>query len=199
MDTGAESPESLSEWEQIDSPFSPPHVAGTHVHLQQDHSPDSPSSSSSSSSPTPAVSSSSSTNLRPNEEEARRRPESDSRLAAVKEFKKQLRLRFGILKTDVLGVAAKVCNYRLVAVWRFWSIVSVAGAITAVLLSFIYAKLWRPRWRPRVLPRRRRENNEPLLLLLKEKDEKISQLLVQIAQMNEALSARRRVPVIRVG
>ncbi|KAM6596620.1 hypothetical protein CsatA_007144 [Cannabis sativa] len=203
-----ESPEPLSEWEQIDSPSprSPPphqsvfssHMADTQIQ-QQNHSPD----SSSSSSPTPALSSSSSTNLESNEEDAqaqRRRPESsDSRLAAVKEFKKQLRLRLGILKTDVLGAATKICNYRLVAVWRFWSIVSVAGAITAVLLSLLYAKMSRPRWRPTILRRRRGENNEPLLLLLKEKDEKISQLLVQIAHMNEALSARRRVPVIRVG
>lgn len=37
-----------------------------------------------------------------------------------------------------------------------------------------------------------------LLLLLREKDQRISQLLHQIAHMNEILSARRRVAILRI-
>ncbi|PON54172.1 hypothetical protein PanWU01x14_197210 [Parasponia andersonii] len=206
-DNGAEFPESLTEWEQIDSPFpltrhppsqqsmSPSAINDNQIPPTIPLEPNSPSSSSSSSSPTPPPSSSSTT-LRP-EEEARRSlppPRSDSRLVLVKEIANQLRLRFGILSREVLGAAYKVCNYKLIA-GKFWSIASVAGVVAAVLLSLLYARL--RRWRPRAL--RRGDDNGRLLLLLRERDEKISQLLFQIAEMNEALSARRRVPVIRVG
>ncbi|KAK9675957.1 hypothetical protein RND81_11G044300 [Saponaria officinalis] len=37
-----------------------------------------------------------------------------------------------------------------------------------------------------------------LLLLIREKDQRISQLMSQIAQMNEILSARRKVPILRI-
>ncbi|POO03477.1 hypothetical protein TorRG33x02_006820 [Trema orientale] len=215
-DDGAEFPESLTEWEQIDSPFpltrhppsqqsmSPSAVNDNQVPPTIPLEPNSPSSSSSSSSSSPTPpSSSSSTNLRPEEEARRPLPlpppprRSDSRLVLVIEIAKQLRLRFGILSREVLGAACKVCDYKLVA-GKFWSIASVAGVVAAVLLSLLYARLRRrPRWRPRAL--RRRDDNGRLLLLLREKDEKISQLLFQIAEMNEALSARRRVPVIRIG
>ncbi|XP_024029418.1 CASP-like protein 4A1 isoform X2 [Morus notabilis] len=214
----------LSEWEQIQSPFShtrPSHHQSTSPRqIDDDHQslplspppqdleprrspalpppqePNSPSPSSSSSSPTPESppvppSSSSSRNSKRDEEATRRR--SDSRLVAAREIGKRLRLRLGILSAEVLRAASKVCNYWMIA-GRFWSVVSVVGVLTAMLLSLLYVKL-KPRWRTRRLLR---DDKERLILLLKEKDE-ISQLLVQIAEMNEALSARRRVPVLRVG
>ncbi|KAG5521412.1 hypothetical protein RHGRI_033849 [Rhododendron griersonianum] len=73
----------------------------------------------------------------------------------------------------------------------FWSFVWVSGVL-AVLV--VYGKV--RRWRRRFL---RRESEEGLMLLLREKDKQISRLLLQIAQMNEILSAQRSVPVIRVG
>ncbi|CAL9100238.1 unnamed protein product [Musa acuminata var. zebrina] len=47
------------------------------------------------------------------------------------------------------------------------------------------------------LSRRHRREKELLLLLNKDKDQRISQLLNQIALMNEMVAARRRVPVMR--
>ncbi|KAL3721997.1 hypothetical protein ACJRO7_034358 [Eucalyptus globulus] len=41
-------------------------------------------------------------------------------------------------------------------------------------------------------------SENPLLLLIRDKDRKISQLLLQIAQMNELMLAQRRVQVLRV-
>lgn len=151
------------------SPVVPPHP----------HEPNSPSPSSSSSSPTPppasppsppaaaaVPSSSSSTNAKRDEEATRRR--SDSRLVAAREIGKRFRLRLGILSAEVLRAASKVCNYRII-VGRFWSIASVTGVVTAVLLSLclLYLKL-KPRWRTRI---KLRDDRERLILLLKDKDE----------------------------
>ncbi|URE01238.1 hypothetical protein MUK42_20858 [Musa troglodytarum] len=47
------------------------------------------------------------------------------------------------------------------------------------------------------LRRRHRRENELLVLLNKDKDQRISQLLNQIALMNGMVAARRRVPVMR--
>ncbi|KAJ0094572.1 hypothetical protein Patl1_16782 [Pistacia atlantica] len=87
-------------------------------------------------------------------------------------------------------IAAKV-RYRAVNLVGFRSFLSVTGVITAVLLSLLYARM--RRWRSRV-----QEENNRLILLVKEKDQKIGQLLIQVAQMNELLSARVKVPVIRI-
>lgn len=145
------------------------------------HEPNSPSPSSSSSSPTPppasppsppaaaaaaVPSSSSSTNAKRDEEATRRR--SDSRLAAAREIGKRFRLRLGILSAEVLRAASKVCKHRMI-VGRFWSIASVTGVVTAVLLSLclLYLKL-KPRWRTRI---KLLDDRERLILLLKDKDE----------------------------
>lgn len=145
------------------------------------HEPNSPSPSSSSSSPTPppasppsppaaaaaaVPSSSSSTNAKRDEEATRRR--SDSRLVAAREIGKRFRLRLGILSAEVLRAASKVCKHRMI-VGRFWSIASVTGVVTAVLLSLclLYLKL-KPRWRTRI---KLLDDRERLILLLKDKDE----------------------------
>ncbi|KAL0003785.1 hypothetical protein SO802_011346 [Lithocarpus litseifolius] len=72
----------------------------------------------------------------------------------------------------------------------FWSIASVTGVASTVLLSFLYVRVQR---RHQVLYKESKDR------LIREKDEKISQLLLHIAQMNEAFSERRRVPVFRIG
>ncbi|XP_022946584.1 uncharacterized protein LOC111450604 isoform X1 [Cucurbita moschata] len=78
-------------------------------------------------------------------------------------------------------------------------VTAMAAALFLLLLLFLFKikiKMRLP-WRPPtagVCP----DNQHRLLLLLKHKDQKISELLVQIAQMNEMLSARRKVPVVRV-
>ncbi|XP_076889832.1 uncharacterized protein LOC143540735 [Bidens hawaiensis] len=71
-----------------------------------------------------------------------------------------------------------------------WSVFATVGAFVTVT---VYANRWRRR-------RRMVENGdkEKLVVMLKHKDEKIRQLLIQIDRLNAMLSARRRVPVIRV-
>ncbi|XP_074278751.1 uncharacterized protein LOC141602355 [Silene latifolia] len=61
--------------------------------------------------------------------------------------------------------------------------VLVPGALLAVALFACFKFL---QWKNRVLN------------LIREKDQRISQLLSQVAQMNEILSARRKVPILRI-
>ncbi|KAL5759446.1 hypothetical protein ACOSQ2_018284 [Xanthoceras sorbifolium] len=105
---------------------------------------------------------------------------------------RQLSLRFKILGSGIVRVAAKV-RYCAVCVGGFWSFAAMTGLVATVLLSLLYARL--RRWRARVL---QEENNNRLIFLIKEKDQKINQLLLQVSQMNQLLSGRRKVPVIRI-
>ncbi|KAJ0900226.1 hypothetical protein HanPSC8_Chr08g0310971 [Helianthus annuus] len=91
---------------------------------------------------------------------------------------------YGVLSSWVLRI-----GYGVRSRIGFWSVVSV-GVVAAVVA---YARRWQ-RWQRLA----ERDYREKLLVLLKQKDEKIKQLLLQIERMNEALSVRRRVPVIRV-
>ncbi|KAI3516507.1 hypothetical protein L1887_15425 [Cichorium endivia] len=95
-----------------------------------------------------------------------------------------LKASFSILSSWVLRIAYGIHN-RI----GFWSIASVAAFATVIA----YGRQWQRR---RVLAAK--ENKDQLALLINQKDEKIKQLLLQIDRMNEALSARRRVPVFRV-
>ncbi|XWS64222.1 hypothetical protein CRYUN_Cryun06bG0168000 [Craigia yunnanensis] len=95
-----------------------------------------------------------------------------------------------ILNNGIVKVAAGV-RYYMAFGWGVWSVGAVSGVVAAVLLSLVYAKV--RRWRARV-----KEEKYRLIFLIQEKDQKINQLLVQLAHMNELLSARRRVPVLRV-
>ncbi|CAO2829538.1 unnamed protein product [Amaranthus hypochondriacus] len=66
---------------------------------------------------------------------------------------------------------------------RGYSYIVPASAMTiAALLLYVKILQWRKR----------------ILHLLREKDQRISQLMHQIAHMNEILSARRKVPVLRI-
>ncbi|PSR84982.1 SKI/DACH domain-containing protein [Actinidia chinensis var. chinensis] len=94
-----------------------------------------------------------------------------------------------LLRSGIVRVAFAVRNYAVCG-GCFWSFLCVAGAL---VVSVLYVKV--RRWGRRVL----RENEDRLMMLVGEKDKQISQLLLQVSQMNEILSARRRVAVVRVG
>ncbi|XWS69673.1 hypothetical protein CRYUN_Cryun04dG0199100 [Craigia yunnanensis] len=95
-----------------------------------------------------------------------------------------------ILTNGIVKVAARV-RYCMAFGWGVWSVGTVSGVVAAVFLSLVYAKV--RRWRARV-----KEEKDRLIFLIQDKDQKINQLLLQLAHMNELLSARRRVPVLRV-
>ncbi|KAK7251909.1 hypothetical protein RIF29_35519 [Crotalaria pallida] len=119
-------------------------------------------------------------------------PPSDWRRRVVKEGGELLKLRFEAIR---VWVTSKVRNCAMY-VGAFWSITCVTGAAAAavaVLVLVIYRRIQRRR--RRVIGR---QSVEHLVYLLREKDEKISQLLLQIAQLNEVLTSRCKVPVLRI-
>ncbi|GAB2270022.1 hypothetical protein Dimus_004937 [Dionaea muscipula] len=73
----------------------------------------------------------------------------------------------------------------------------LGGMVTPVAIMLVLL-LWvrRRRWRRKLL-RINEDRIEHLRNLIKEKDEKIVQLLDQIAQLNKVLLARYKVPVVR--
>ncbi|CAH8266600.1 unnamed protein product [Arabidopsis lyrata] len=72
----------------------------------------------------------------------------------------------------------------------FWSLTIIGGF--SLVLSLVYVKLVRW-WR-----RLHEEKLRFLLLLLREKDQKIKELMVEIGRLNELLLSRRRVRVVRI-
>ncbi|KAK6921976.1 hypothetical protein RJ641_012483 [Dillenia turbinata] len=70
------------------------------------------------------------------------------------------------------------------------------GVIAAMATSLMYLNARVKRWRRKVVEENL-DKVDRLRLLLQDRDEKISSLLLQIAKMNEILAARRRVPVFR--
>ncbi|EOA23283.1 hypothetical protein CARUB_v10018092mg [Capsella rubella] len=93
-------------------------------------------------------------------------------------------------KNRLIKVVERVrCNYvtrRRVC----WSLTLIGGF--SLVLSLVYVKLVRW-WR-----RLNEEKLRVLLLLLREKDQKIKELMVEIGRLNEMLSSRRRVRVVRI-
>ncbi|KAL4346770.1 hypothetical protein GQ457_17G015680 [Hibiscus cannabinus] len=90
-----------------------------------------------------------------------------------------------ILRNGVVHVAARV---RGLGLWPF-------GAIgVALLVWFVRARMMKWRATARV----KEDNKDRLIVLVQQKDQKINQLLFQIADMKEIICARRRVPVVRV-
>ncbi|ESW30626.1 hypothetical protein PHAVU_002G169000 [Phaseolus vulgaris] len=119
----------------------------------------------------------------------------DWRVQVVNEGRKELKLRLEDMRELVVDMASKISNWAMYP-GAFWSFPNVAGAsaAAAVLVSLLYVGIRR---------RRRsvgRQNvvGDRCVHLLKEKDENISQLLRQIAQLNELLSSRRKVPVHQI-
>ncbi|KAK8659299.1 hypothetical protein V6N13_029505 [Hibiscus sabdariffa] len=93
-----------------------------------------------------------------------------------------------ILRNGVVHVAARV---RGLGLWPFGAI---GGAVAALLVWFVRARM--RKWR--ATARVKEENKDRLIVLVQQKDQKINQLLFQIADMKEIICARRRVPVVRI-
>ncbi|XP_057777357.1 uncharacterized protein LOC130995885 isoform X1 [Salvia miltiorrhiza] len=111
--------------------------------------------------------------------------------------RKWMRLHVGALQTGILWIFGRLryCVTCRVGVWSFaWIAGGVAAAAAALLLSLWQGRLlmW---WQRRL---RIDSSKKRLMAVIDEKDKKINQLLLQIAQTNEMLLARRRVPVIRL-
>ncbi|KAI4343907.1 hypothetical protein L6164_011202 [Bauhinia variegata] len=89
-----------------------------------------------------------------------------------------------VLCSKAVAVVTSFRNYSI----NKAAIRSIGPAASVVLLSWwIYIQVWR--W----LRRRRRQTREKhLMTIINQKDERIAQLLHQIAQMNEILIARHR-------
>ncbi|XP_057422358.1 uncharacterized protein LOC130716170 [Lotus japonicus] len=85
--------------------------------------------------------------------------------------------------------AVRVVGNSAVCSGTFWSITCVAAAAAVLVAVEIRRRHRRPG----------RRSVDHAVCLLREKDERISQLLLQIAQLNEVLLSRRQVPVHRIG
>ncbi|CAH8383367.1 unnamed protein product [Eruca vesicaria subsp. sativa] len=81
------------------------------------------------------------------------------------------------------------CNY-LSSTRVFWSLTLVCGF--SVVSSLVYVKVVRW-WR-----RLQEEKMRFVLLQLREKDQKIKELILEIGRLNESLLSRRRVRVVRI-
>ncbi|GJU32460.1 hypothetical protein Tco_1176049 [Tanacetum coccineum] len=106
--------------------------------------------------------------------------------------------RLGDFRSGVFRVLYGI--HGKVGVWSF-------AAVVSVLVVGVFGIRWQ-RWKTRI----RNQANDRMMLLINQKDEvavnfvvtalfclqKIKQLLIQIDQLNEILSARRRVPVHRI-
>ncbi|XP_075657228.1 uncharacterized protein LOC142627291 [Castanea sativa] len=167
MDGTFEVPESLNEWEQIQSPF--PKLSPTSVEEDMVVTRDN-------------------NYLNDNHEGLQQEvpPVLDLELEATQDPDPESSSSSSVSANSVGNKE----NGRLSCARGFWSIASVTGVAAVVLLSFLYVRV--QRWR-QVLYKESKDR------LIREKDEKISQLLLHIAQMNEAFSEHRRVPVFRIG
>ncbi|KAF8390172.1 hypothetical protein HHK36_024694 [Tetracentron sinense] len=120
-------------------------------------------------------------------------PSADSRLQVVGDIAKWFSFGFQVLCSKFIHISSSVRSYSA-SRGKVWISAPTTGVVAAaMLLSMFYMMLRQSRRRSR------QEKNDRLILLIKEKDEKINQLLHQISQMNEVLSARCRVPVLRSG
>ncbi|CAN8272660.1 unnamed protein product [Cochlearia groenlandica] len=81
------------------------------------------------------------------------------------------------------------CNY-LTRSRVFWSFSIIGGFL--LVSSLVYVKLLR--WWKRL----QEEKMRSLICIVREKDQKIKELIVEIGRMNEMLSSRRRVRVVRI-
>lgn len=91
----------------------------------------------------------------------------------------------------VIGLGLEVFHSKI-SLWRGGGLECGIGGVAwsvAALAGFVGALMY--------LKRRHRRENELLLLLLQEKDQRISQLLDQIALLNEIIAQRHRVSVLR--
>ncbi|KAK9276018.1 hypothetical protein L1049_005549 [Liquidambar formosana] len=200
---GAEVAEGFNEWEQIQSPSPqiPPSAAQPRGwdmvvirdnYLHEDCSVFPPSHHEGLQYTPPDVQPHEETNLSSSSLLSEERSQSEEQSRVTGQIGRRLRLRFELLSSRIFRMASTVRSCVAFG-GGFRSLPSVAGVLAALLLSVLYVRV--QRWRRRRL---REENKNSLILLIKEKDEKISRLLLQIAQMNDLLSTRHRVPVLRI-
>ncbi|KAL9149249.1 hypothetical protein ABFS82_12G097300 [Erythranthe guttata] len=175
-----ENPEEFADWEQIQSPFSAINTAAPSIFPPRNHE-DLPISNE---------------NRHSQEQEPSiglLLPSSESDDDGV--LRRWIRLRLGDAQIGIFRFAGTVGKY-VPSKGAFRSFAWTSGGVAAAVLLvwFLHRRilLW---WRRRV---QLKSGNESLVTLVREKDERINQLLLQIATMNEILLARRRVPVIRV-
>ncbi|XP_009587194.1 uncharacterized protein LOC107805478 isoform X2 [Nicotiana tabacum] len=97
------------------------------------------------------------------------------------------------LTSWIVQVVCKAKNYAAckVGIGTFTSTRTRLLAVLSVSLFYWMIQRWRRQ--------RQIDTSKKLVLLIKEKDQKIDQLSLQISQMNDSLLARRKVPVLQVG
>nr|GLL32132.1 uncharacterized protein LOC109160911 [Ipomoea trifida] len=190
-------PEGLNEWQQIDSPFFiattdcsefPPldHYQGSGVgNLEAMDSLSSLSGLETSSC-----------------------GEEGEEAAEIEEEEEERRLiqRLGVFGSEFIRAARNLKNHLLGCVTAGLKTrkngiaillsIAASGTLVLVLASFLYVKKMQRKAAP---PQLESRDKFAILNVIKEKDERIKQLLLQISQMNELLQATRKVPVIRVG
>ncbi|XP_058228358.1 uncharacterized protein LOC131336503 [Rhododendron vialii] len=101
---------------------------------------------------------------------------------------------FELLRSRVTCIASSLCNFAGFGGVN-WSVGCAARMVAAVLVWWLFAVVRRRRRDSRV----RRESRDQMIRVIKEKDEKISQLLHQIAQMNQLLLALHGGPMPGTG
>ncbi|XP_023911419.1 uncharacterized protein LOC112023035 [Quercus suber] len=191
----------LKEWSMVvirDSPthddcsiFPPINHENLPISEQNEQHPLSPSSSSSSSSspsssspPPNPFSSSSSLSSSPSDSTASdpqpAPPPSDSRVKRAGEVTRWIGVGLEVIRCKVFAFVSSFRNYDATK-GAFWSFSPVAAA-AVVFWMFVLARQ----------RRRRVQSKGRLMQAIKEKDEKITQLLHQIARMNEVLVAHHR-------
>ncbi|XP_030939293.1 uncharacterized protein LOC115964107 [Quercus lobata] len=192
----------LKEWSMVvirDSPthddcsiFPPINHENLPISEQHPLSPSSSSSSSSSpssSSPLPnPFSSSSSLSSSPSDSTASDPqpappPSSNSQVKRAGEMTRWIGVGLEVIRCKVFALVSSFRNYDAIK-GAFWPFSPVAAAAAAAVFWMLFMQA-----RQR---RRRMESKGRLMQAIKEKDEKITQLLHQIAQMNEVLVARHR-------
>lgn len=165
---GAEVPEALHEWQQIQSPplqntptvhqsgvgWEMADVGDNHLNPNDDCSifPEGLQV------PVPELQAPEDPNSQGDEEE-NQRPQ-----GGYDQIRRCWRVRFEILRTAVFRVASSFRNTAVCA-GGFWSIASVTGVVAAVLLSFLYVRV--RRWRQKV----HQESKDRFVFLIREKDE----------------------------
>lgn len=111
-----------------------------------------------------------------------------------KESKSTMVLGFERLKCRIVAVVSRMRrNYSVSKLGRMlWLVIRGTtgfGAIFFLFVFLVYLRVHRRRTQAKML-----ENK----LQIKEKDQKISELLLEIARLNDILLQQRRVPVLRV-
>lgn len=103
-----------------------------------------------------------------------------------------IRTGLGFFRSGIEKIVSRMRNHadRRASILLFASATTGVGAMLLVVALYRRAK----RWKRQLLP----ESKQHLILLIREKDQKIDQLVHQVIQLNDMLSARRRVPVVQV-